>query len=56
MFGFEYVGLSVADLDTQRRFYGLAFGLSEEEATIDIPDAGIRTSPPESQSGNVSHA
>ncbi len=39
---FDHVGLSVADLDAQRRFYGEALGLLEEART-EIPQAQIRT-------------
>jgi catechol 2,3-dioxygenase-like lactoylglutathione lyase family enzyme len=42
-FAFDHVGLSVADLDAQRCFYGEALGLVEEEARVEIPAAQIRT-------------
>jgi catechol 2,3-dioxygenase-like lactoylglutathione lyase family enzyme len=42
-FAFDHVGLSVADLDAQRRFYGEALGLVEEEGRVEIPAAQIRT-------------
>lgn len=38
---FDHVGLSVADLDRQRRFYAEAFGFQETHHTH-IPEAGIR--------------
>jgi catechol 2,3-dioxygenase-like lactoylglutathione lyase family enzyme len=40
---FHHIGLSVADLDRQCRFYSLAFGFREEYRT-EIPEAGIRIS------------
>ncbi|GAA5194251.1 hypothetical protein GCM10023322_58140 [Rugosimonospora acidiphila] len=42
-FVFDHVGLSVADLDAQRRFYGEALGLTEAEETVDLPAAHVRT-------------
>jgi catechol 2,3-dioxygenase-like lactoylglutathione lyase family enzyme len=41
-FSFDYIALSVADLDAQSRFYSDALGLVEETQT-EIPDAHIRT-------------
>lgn len=41
--GFHHVGLSVADLDRQCRFYSQAFGFREEYRT-EIPEAGTRIS------------
>jgi catechol 2,3-dioxygenase-like lactoylglutathione lyase family enzyme len=38
---FHHIGLSVADLDLQCRFYSRAFGFREEYRT-EIPEAGIR--------------
>ncbi|MDT0467202.1 VOC family protein [Streptomyces gibsoniae] len=38
---FDHIGLSVADLDRQRRFYIEAFGFRERHRT-EIPEAGIR--------------
>jgi catechol 2,3-dioxygenase-like lactoylglutathione lyase family enzyme len=40
---FHHIGLSVADLDRQCRFYSQAFGFREEYRT-EIPDAGTRIS------------
>ena len=42
-FTFDHVGLSVADLDAQRRFYREALSLVEEAGHIEIPAAQIRT-------------
>jgi catechol 2,3-dioxygenase-like lactoylglutathione lyase family enzyme len=42
-FTFDHVGLSVADLDRQRRFYADAFGLDEDAGHVEIPEARIRT-------------
>jgi len=42
-FTFDHVGLSVADLETQRRFYGAALGLTEVEEHFEMPEAHIRT-------------
>ena len=42
-FAFDHVGLSVADLDAQRRFYAGALGLAEDAGHIGIPEAQIRT-------------
>jgi catechol 2,3-dioxygenase-like lactoylglutathione lyase family enzyme len=39
----EYLGLSVGDLDRQREFYAGAFQISELEAALDLPEAGIRS-------------
>lgn len=41
-FAYDHVGLAVADLDAQCRFYGAAFGLLDEVRT-EFPDAQIRT-------------
>jgi catechol 2,3-dioxygenase-like lactoylglutathione lyase family enzyme len=38
---FHHIGLSVADLDRQCRFYSQAFGFREEYRT-EIPEAGTR--------------
>ena len=38
---FDHIGLSVADIERQRRFYIDAFGFQDEHRT-EIPDAGIR--------------
>ncbi|MFF1747429.1 VOC family protein [Streptomyces mirabilis] len=40
-FAFDHVGLSVADLDTQRRFYTEALGFQQEHCT-EFRDAHIR--------------
>ncbi|SEP53156.1 VOC family protein [Amycolatopsis saalfeldensis] len=40
---FDHVGLSVADLDVQKKFYGDALGLTEVEEHLELPDAGVRT-------------
>jgi catechol 2,3-dioxygenase-like lactoylglutathione lyase family enzyme len=42
-FVFDHVGLSVADLDAQRRFYTDALGLAELEEHVELPGAGVRT-------------
>lgn len=42
-FVFDHVGLSVADLDVQRDFYGRALGLTEIEEQVDMPEAQVRT-------------
>lgn len=42
-FAFDHVGLSVADLDAQRRFYADALGLAEDAGHLEIPEAQIRT-------------
>src|ERR1700754_52852 len=43
MYVFDHVGLSVADLDAQRRFYADALGLTAGEDGVDMPAAHIRT-------------
>ncbi|WUD77474.1 VOC family protein [Streptomyces sp. NBC_00510] len=40
---FHHIGLSVADLDRQCRYYTEAFGFQEEYRTV-IPEAGVRIS------------
>ena len=40
---FDHVGLSVADLDAQRRFYGDALGLVELEEHVEVPAAQVRS-------------
>jgi catechol 2,3-dioxygenase-like lactoylglutathione lyase family enzyme len=40
---FDHVGVSVADLDVQKKFYGAALGLTEVEEHLELPDAGVRT-------------
>ncbi|MGQ5262490.1 VOC family protein [Micromonospora sp. ZYX-F-536] len=42
-FRFDHVGLSVADLDAQRRFYADALGLTELEESLDMPEAQVRS-------------
>lgn len=43
VFTVDHVGLSVADLDAQRAFYGRALGLTEAEEELNLPKAGVRT-------------
>jgi catechol 2,3-dioxygenase-like lactoylglutathione lyase family enzyme len=40
---FEYVAISVADLEKQRVFYAQAFGLRHVVASLTLPDLGVRT-------------
>ncbi|MDH6502550.1 VOC family protein [Streptomyces sp. SAI-149] len=40
---FHHVSLSVADLAAQEAWYGDAFGLTEAEERIEMPEAGVRT-------------
>ncbi|WP_328610707.1 VOC family protein [Amycolatopsis sp. NBC_00345] len=40
---FDHVGVSVADLDVQKKFYGDALGMTEVEEHLEMPDAGVRT-------------
>lgn len=40
---FDHVGLSVADLDAQRRFYADALGMTEVEEEFAMPEAHIRS-------------
>jgi catechol 2,3-dioxygenase-like lactoylglutathione lyase family enzyme len=40
---FDHVGMSVADLDAQRRFYAEALGLAEDAGHVEIPETQIRT-------------
>ena len=42
-FVFDHVGLPVADLDAQRRFYGDALGLVELEEHVEMPAAQVRS-------------
>lgn len=42
-FVFDHVGLSVADLDAQRRFYAAALGLTEVEERFEMPEAHVRS-------------
>jgi catechol 2,3-dioxygenase-like lactoylglutathione lyase family enzyme len=39
---FHHVGLSVADLDAQERWYRDVLGLTKETDRVDLPDPGIR--------------
>jgi catechol 2,3-dioxygenase-like lactoylglutathione lyase family enzyme len=48
---FDHMGLSVADLDLQRDFYGRALGLTEIEEHLEMPEARVRTSILRSDSG-----
>jgi catechol 2,3-dioxygenase-like lactoylglutathione lyase family enzyme len=48
---FDYVGLSVAELDAQRRFYANALGLTEDAGHVEIPATQIRTAVLRSQTG-----
>lgn len=41
-FGFRHVAISVADIDAQRRFYGLAFGLTVEQARLDLAEGTMQ--------------
>lgn len=50
-FVFDHVGLSVADLDLQRDFYGRALGLTAIEEQVDMPEARVRTAILRSESG-----
>jgi catechol 2,3-dioxygenase-like lactoylglutathione lyase family enzyme len=43
VFVFDHVGLSVADLDAQRRFYADALGLTEVEEQFEMPAARVRS-------------
>jgi catechol 2,3-dioxygenase-like lactoylglutathione lyase family enzyme len=40
---FDHVGLSVADLDAQRRFYREALAMTEVEEEFALPEAHVRT-------------
>ncbi|WP_344165091.1 VOC family protein [Kribbella yunnanensis] len=40
---FDHIGLSVADLDAQRAFYGRALGLTFVEEELELPEAQVRT-------------
>jgi catechol 2,3-dioxygenase-like lactoylglutathione lyase family enzyme len=42
-FVFDHVGLSVADLDRQRDFYGRSLGLTAIDERVELPDAQVRT-------------
>ena len=42
-FVFDHVGLSVADLDAQHRFYADALGLTAVEERVDMAAARVRT-------------
>jgi catechol 2,3-dioxygenase-like lactoylglutathione lyase family enzyme len=43
VFVFDHVGLSVADLDAQRRFYADALGLTQVEEQFEMPAAHVRS-------------
>jgi catechol 2,3-dioxygenase-like lactoylglutathione lyase family enzyme len=40
---FDHVGLSVADLDEQRRFYREALGMTEVDEEFAMPEAHVRS-------------
>ncbi|GHH78751.1 hypothetical protein GCM10018793_30060 [Streptomyces sulfonofaciens] len=40
---FHHISVSVADLAAQERWYGTAFGLTDVEERLDLPEAGVRT-------------
>ena len=40
---FEYIGISVGNLQAQKQFYMAVFATDTIEAEMDLPDAGIRT-------------
>lgn len=42
-FRFHHVSLSVADLDRQEAWYRTAFGLSQVDERLELPEAGVRT-------------
>jgi catechol 2,3-dioxygenase-like lactoylglutathione lyase family enzyme len=42
-FRFHHISLSVADLDAQEAWYRGAFGLSQVDERLDLPEAGVRT-------------
>jgi glyoxylase I family protein len=41
--GFHHISLSVADLSAQEAWYGDAFGLTQVEERLEMPEAGVRT-------------
>lgn len=40
---FHHISLSVADLSAQEAWYGTAFGLTQVEERLEMPEAGVRT-------------
>lgn len=40
---FHHISLSVADLPAQEAWYGGAFGLTQVDERVEIPEAGVRT-------------
>ncbi|MEU9337203.1 VOC family protein [Streptomyces sp. NPDC048290] len=40
---FHHISLSVGDLSTQEPWYGTAFGLTQVEERLELPEAGVRT-------------
>ena len=49
--GYEYIGISVQDLASQRAFYSAAFGVDVVVAESDFSDSGIRTAVVRSPTG-----
>lgn len=40
---FHHISLSVADLTAQEAWYGSAFGLTQVDERLELPEAGVRT-------------
>jgi catechol 2,3-dioxygenase-like lactoylglutathione lyase family enzyme len=40
---FEYIAVSIGDLDCQARFYGDVFSIAAVQSTLRLPDAGLRS-------------
>jgi glyoxylase I family protein len=40
---FHHISLSVADLAAQEAWYGRAFGFTQVDERLELPDAGVRT-------------